>query len=331
MKPLAVTVGDPAGIGPEVVARAVASLPSPVPLILCGDLELTRQSLMRAGIPFAFRVASKDEASAHETGVIFLPSSDGSDESPLEMGRPTARSGAAALSAIEAAISLVENDVCDAIVTAPISKHAIQLAGSEFPGHTELLADRAGLRRYGEDFAMMFESPRLRVALLSVHLSLRQAIDSIDTSRILALGRLLDRELTRVLGVKPRIAVAGLNPHGGEEGRFGDEEMLVQEAVDQLRSAGIHASGPFAADTVFLRSVRKECEVVIALYHDQGLIPVKTLDFQESVNVTLGLPYLRASVDHGTAFDIAGKGIADAEPMRYAIRWTAENVDRWTR
>lgn len=331
MKPIAVTVGDPAGIGPEIVARAVSTLPNPVPLVLCGDLALTKMSLLRAGIPFPFRVASMDDAKRHASGAIFLPSSTGDDDAPLEMGRATARSGAAALAAIESAIALVENGTCDAIVTAPISKHAIQLAGSDFPGHTELLADRAGLRRYGEDFAMMFESPRLRVALLSVHVSLRQAIESIDRGRIAALGQLLDRELTRALGSRPRIAVAGLNPHGGEEGRFGDEEAVVRLAVEDLRSTGVDASGPFAPDTVFLRCIRRECDVVLALYHDQGLIPVKTLDFQESVNVTLGLPYLRASVDHGTAFDIAGRGIADPEPMRYVIQWTAENVARWTR
>jgi 4-hydroxythreonine-4-phosphate dehydrogenase len=216
-------------------------------------------------------------------------------------------------------------------VTAPIHKQAIALAGSPFPGHTELLAARAGLSRYAHDYAMYFDSPRLRTVLLTVHVPLREAIAQIDPEKIAALARLTSRAYTRLYGSAPRIAVAGVNPHAGEGGRFGHEETAIAHGVDLAHRDGITISGPHPPDTVFLSATRERYDVVVAMYHDQGLIPVKTLDFEHSVNVTIGLPYLRASVDHGTAFDIAGKGIADPAPMRYAIEWAAEHAERFAR
>ena len=171
---------------------------------------------------------------------------------------------------------------------------------------------------------MYFDSPRLRVVLLTVHVPLREAIASIEALRIAKLARLTAREYQRLYGSSPRMAVAGVNPHAGEGGKFGDEETAIARGVDLARTAdGLDISGPHPPDTVFLSASRGRYDVVMAMYHDQGLIPVKTLDFEHSVNVTIGLPYLRVSVDHGTAFDIAGKGIADAAPMRYAIEWAA--------
>jgi 4-hydroxythreonine-4-phosphate dehydrogenase len=191
-----------------------------------------------------------------------------------------------------------------------------------------LLAAKAGLRKYAHDFAMYFESPSLRAVLLSVHVPLREAIAGIGEDDVVALARLTARELTRLHGRAPRIGVAGVNPHAGEGGRFGDEEAVVGRAVGRARSEGLDISGPHPADTLFLAAGRGQYDVVLAMYHDQALIPIKTLAFEQSVNVTLGLPYLRVSVDHGTAFDIAGRGIADAAPMRYAIEWAAHHAGR---
>ncbi len=288
MKPLAITLGDPAGIGPEIVEKAVKKLD--VPYRLFGELR-----------------------------------------GPVRYGEISAEYGRVALEAIHAGIDAVERGECSALVTAPIHKQSIALAGSEFPGHTELLAARAGLREYGVDYAMYFDSPRLRTVLLSVHVPLREALRSIDAPRIAALARLTSREYARLYGDAPRIAVAGVNPHAGEGGRFGDEERIVAEGVELARGEGLAVSGPHPPDTVFLAATSGRYDVVMAMYHDQGLIPVKTLAFEQSVNVTIGLPYLRVSVDHGTAFDIAGKGIADAAPMRYAIEWAARHAGSFAR
>ena len=211
----------------------------------------------------------------------------------------------------------------------PIHKQSIALAGAIHPGHTEILAARAGLPEYGADYAMYFDSPRLRTVLLSVHIPLREAIRTIDAGRIAALSRLTSREYARLYGTAPRIAVAGVNPHAGEGGRFGDEEEIVARGVALARAEGLDVTGPHPPDTVFLAAQNGKYDVVMAMYHDQGLIPIKTMAFHESVNVTIGLPWLRVSVDHGTAFDIAGKGIADAGPMEYAIRWAARHQERF--
>ena len=288
MKPLAITLGDPAGIGPEIVAKAVQSLD--VPYRLFGELR-----------------------------------------GPVRYGEINAEYGRVALDAIHAAIDAVERGDCSALVTAPIHKQSIALAGADFPGHTELLAARAGLAEYGVDYAMYFDSPRLRTVLLSVHVPLREAIASIEAPRIAALARLMSREYARLYGSAPRIAVAGVNPHAGEGGRFGDEERVVADGIELARRDGLDVSGPHPPDTVFLAASGGRYDVVMAMYHDQGLIPIKTLAFEQSVNVTIGLPYLRVSVDHGTAFDIAGKGIADAAPMRYAIEWAARHAGSFTR
>ncbi|HEU4521034.1 MAG TPA: 4-hydroxythreonine-4-phosphate dehydrogenase PdxA, partial [Thermoanaerobaculia bacterium] len=178
---------------------------------------------------------------------------------------------------------------------------------------------------------MYFESPSIRTVLLTVHVPLREAIDSIRAGGIADLARLTRNAYGRLHGSEPRIAVAGVNPHAGEGGRFGSEEEEIARGIDQARSEGSDVSGPHSPDTVFLAARNGKYDVVMAMYHDQGLIPVKTLEFDRSVNVTIGLPYLRASVDHGTAFDIAGRGVADAAPMRYAIEWTAAHAARWSR
>ena len=295
MKPLAITLGDPAGIGAEIVFKALRDVD--VPTIVFGSRALARPP---AGIDFV----------------------DVGGRGPVRYGVIDAEYGKIALASIDAALERVASKECSALVTAPIHKQSIAAAGCPFPGHTELLAAKAGLRKYAHDFAMYFESPTLRAVLLSVHVPLREAIANIDEDDIVALAKLTDRELAKLHGRRPRIAVAAVNPHAGEGGRFGDEEAIIARAVGR---AGVDISGPYPADAVF----RGQYDVVLAMYHDQALIPIKTMAFAESVNVTLGLPYLRVSVDHGTAFDIAGKGIADAAPMRYAIEWAARHARRF--
>ncbi len=280
MRPLAITLGDPAGIGPEVVRKALADLDVPVRLF------------------------------GHE------PAGVRHGEIRVEYGRM-------ALDAIDAALLSIESGECSALVTAPIHKLSIAAAGSPYPGHTELLAARAGLTRYAHDYAMYFDSPSMRAVLLSVHMPLREAVAKIDGDGIVALARLTARQWPRLYGRPPRIGVAALNPHAGEGGKFGDEEREIARGVALARDAGLDVSGPHPADTIF----RGQYDVVMAMYHDQALIPIKTAAFAQSVNVTLGLPYLRVSVDHGTAFDIAGKGMADAAPMRYAIEWAAQHAE----
>lgn len=284
MKPLAITLGDPAGIGPEVVEKALATLD--VPHRIFGHVP-----------------------------------------PDIRHGEIAAEYGAIALQAIEDAIAAIDRGECSALVTAPIHKQAIALAGSPHPGHTELLASRAGRTTYGTDYAMYFDSPRLRTVLLTVHVPLRDAITAVTDSRVAALARLMDREYRRLYRTAPRIAVAGVNPHAGEGGRFGHEEEAIARGVAIAHREGLQVTGPHPPDTVFLAASGGRYDVVMAMYHDQGLIPVKTLAFDQSVNVTIGLPYLRVSVDHGTAFDIAGRGIADAAPMRYAIEWAAWHAE----
>ena len=302
MKPLAITLGDPAGIGPEVVLKALTSVD--VPVILFGDRNYTSQA---GKLPSSVEFVDVGESSGN-----------------IRFGQISEEYGRIALKSIDAALGAIERGECSALVTAPLHKQAIAAAGSTYPGHTELLAARAGLTRYAFDYAMYFDSPTIRTVLLTVHLPLREAIGQVEETSIVALARLTDREYRRIYrGASPRIAVAGVNPHAGEGGRFGSEEEVIARAVETAKKDGLDVTGPLAADTVFLAARSGKYDVVMAMYHDQGLIPIKTLAFHESVNVTLGLPYLRVSVDHGTAFDIAGTGRADERSLLEALRQAA--------
>jgi 4-hydroxythreonine-4-phosphate dehydrogenase len=324
-KPLALSLGDPAGIGSEVTFKALRDLGSEPPIWLFGDRGYAVKGAELAFVPFDLPVfaSAKDAAAAGaRRAMVALPE----EATPLEFGVVRADYGRVALRSIDAAVDAVTSGLCSALVTAPIHKRAVKLAGSEHPGHTEILATKAGLKVYGRDYAMMFDSPTLCVVLLSVHLSLAEAIRSITAEKVAELAELASKHYAKLQGSPPRVAVAGVNPHAGEGRAFGDDEIEIERGVAMARERGVDAIGPFAPDTVFVSASRGRYDLVVAMYHDQGLIPVKALHFESSVNVTIGLPYLRCSVDHGTAFDIAGQGVADARPMRYAIEWAARHA-----
>ncbi|HMJ85657.1 MAG TPA: 4-hydroxythreonine-4-phosphate dehydrogenase PdxA [Vicinamibacterales bacterium] len=284
MKPrVAITAGDPAGIGPEVAALAAADS----------------------------RVLAACEP------VIYSPP----DSARFALGVLSAEAGRAAYDIIVRAVDDARKGDVQAIATAPVNKEAFRLAGLPWSGHTDLLAHLTG----AADVAMMFHSEALRVVLATVHIPLADVPRALTAASVEMTIALTARELPRFGIARPRIAVAGLNPHAGEHGLFGrEEETAIGPAIEACRRRGIDVSGPFPADTIFVRALKREFDVVVACYHDQGLIPVKLVAFGQAVNVTLGLPIVRTSVDHGTAFDIAGKGKADPESMIAAVLLAAK-------
>lgn len=301
---IAITIGDAAGIGPEVTLKALGDpkLSNSAEIIVVGDAAHLGNVASRFGLRPMLTSVSVDDLKN-------LPPN-------IDYGLDSAATGKAAAENIVRAVELWKSGKIDAIVTAPISKNAIRLGGYDFPGHTEFLAHLTETN----EFAMSFFADSLRVILMSTHLPLTEAIKFVTTERVASLIRFGDREIQRLIGSKPRLAVAGINPHASEGGRFGTEEQrLITPAIEACRSDGIDVSGPFPADTVFFNAMRGKFDAVIAMYHDQATIPVKTIAFDRAVNVTLGLPVIRTSVDHGTAYDIAGKGIANAENMVAAI------------
>jgi 4-hydroxythreonine-4-phosphate dehydrogenase len=320
-----ITIGDPAGIGPEIVLKAVADdevRAACSPVIIGAAAELRRQA-DALGLNAAFQTYSEEHPGLgnFDTPVIF--DTDNLTES-VEWGALSAASGRAAIAAIEACVRLCLAGNLESMTTAPINKESLKLAGSPFPGHTEMITSLCG----AANSLMCFFAGDLKVFLLTVHSSLADAIKSITRERVANAITLAHRELRRFGIARPRIAVAGLNPHAGEHGLFGSEEAReITPAIEDCRTKNnIDVTGPFPADTLFLRAWRGEFDAVAACYHDQGLIAVKCLAFGRAVNVTLGLPIIRTSVDHGTAFDIAGRGIADHGSMVEAIKLAAQLV-----
>lgn len=325
---IGITMGDPAGIGPEVVLKAVAErevLDVCAPVII-GDAQLLAHTARTLDLQCGYEIVRRDEQLPEQINspVIFhLDNIGGIVEPGVESGA----AGRAAGEYIEAAVELCAAGMVDAISTAPINKRALFLGGYSFPGHTEFLAQLTNTAEY----AMAFVAANLRIVLLSTHVPLSEAIRMVERDRIMRVVRLADRELRRWGIEHPRIAVAALNPHGAEGGLFGVEEVSeILPAIEACRIADsdLDVSGPYSADTVFLRASRGEFDVVVSCYHDQAMIPVKCLSFGEAVNVTLGLPFVRTSVDHGTAFDIAGKGIAEHSSMVAAITLAAHLASR---
>jgi len=318
-----ITMGDPAGIGPEVVLKAVAEseVRAVCQPVIIGDAKLLAHTARTLDLQCGYQIVRHDEelpTRSTEPIIFHLNNIQGH----VEPGIESASAGKAAGGYIEAALALCASGGVDAIATAPINKRALFLGGYSFPGHTEFLAQLTST----DDYAMGFVAANLRVVLISTHVPLSQAIGLVRRERFEKTIRLAHHELQRWGIENPRIAAAALNPHGAEGGLFGIEEASeIMPAVERCKVMDqINVSGPYSADTVFLRASRGEFDAVIACYHDQAMIPVKCLSFGEAVNVTLGLPFIRTSVDHGTAFDIAGKGIAEHSSMVAAIKLAAE-------
>lgn len=317
-------MGDPAGIGPEIVIKAAADksfLGFCQPLII-GDLGLLRETARSLGIVVEFTGSTETADVAEDSVSVFdldnLPEK-------IKPGEASAASGKASAEYIEAAVGLWKNGVIEAITTAPINKKAVAMSGLEFPGHTEFLAELTKTR----DFAMSFFAGKLCVVLLSTHVSLRAAIDLVKADNIVRVIRFANDKLSELLGKDVKIAVAGLNPHASENGMFGSEEAEELTPAINVCSEnhGIDVSGPYSPDTIFIRGFEGEFDAVVSCYHDQATIAVKCLSFGNSVNVTLGLPLIRTSVDHGTAYDIVGKNQADSSSLKAAVKLAASFVE----
>jgi len=319
---IAITMGDPAGVGPEIAARALARdevWDCCRPLVV-GDAGCLAQAVALVGAPLApHPIADVSEVRFDPTAPDVLDLRN-VDSTVLQPGRLSATAGRAAVAYVERAVELALAGEVDGIATGPINKAALQAAGIPSIGHTELLAALTGTERV----TTMLATPGLRVVHVTRHVPLREVAAHITRERVLETIRLTDEGL-RGMGIpRPRLAVAALNPHGGDEGLIGREEIeAIGPAVEAAQAEGVDAYGPIPADSVFFRTIRGEFDAVVAMYHDQGHIPIKTHGFERSVTVTLGLPIVRTSVDHGTAFDIAWQGVASEESLVEAIRLAA--------
>jgi 4-hydroxythreonine-4-phosphate dehydrogenase len=325
---LGFTQGDPAGIGPEILLKLLAREPDerfrPVVIAEWAALEALRAAVPEAPWSALQPVTGRpDRATLLATDGIPVLDPVGLPRS-IDFGRPSPADARGALAALDLGIELASSGVTDALVTAPVAKEPIaRFVLPGFVGHTDYLAEKAGLSRYGRDYLMAFLAPGLKVALLSTHVPLRQALDGVTPP---AIGEALE---CLVKFARPgRIAVAGFNPHAGENGLLGAEDAeLVAPAVAAARARRLDVHGPESADSLFARARQGEFDWVLALYHDQGLIAVKTAAFGEATNWTVGLPYLRTSVDHGTAYGIAGRGVADERPLAAVVETTLELLD----
>lgn len=341
-RPIAITPGDPCGIGPEIIARAWCLAPgSTQACFVAGDVGLMRRAMALVQAVPTYPVCEiQTPAEALLVPPRCLPVLQVVPVAPvLPWGQIDARAGQLAGEAVLWATRAALQGEIAALVTAPLHKEALHAAGSpynQYPGHTELLQAEAArhmrVALAAMPVRMMLANDELRTVLVSIHVSLREALEAITVERVLQTLRITDASLTKILGRRPRMAVAGVNPHAGEGGLFGREEIeVLQPCLSVARQEGLDVHGPYAPDTVFMRArkqadERREFDVVIAMYHDQGLIPVKYLGVEQGVNVTLGLPLVRTSPDHGTAMDLAGKGQADASSMIEAIRMARQMV-----
>jgi 4-hydroxythreonine-4-phosphate dehydrogenase len=314
-------MGDAAGIGAEITLKSLAdeSLREICQPVIVGDLNFLRKTSEQLNLNFDF-IAAFGQNPPNRAQIEVCDLQNLSGEIPT--GKDAAATGKASAEYIETAVRLWRENKIDAITTAPISKKAISLGGYNYPGHTEFLAYLTNT----PEFAMSFFAEDLRVVLLSTHISLRDAVELVKKEKLVDLIKFTDRSLSKLLNKKVKIAVAGLNPHASEDGMFGAEEALeITPAIEKCREEyGLDVSGSYSPDTIFLRGFKGEFDAVVACYHDQATIAVKCLSFGASVNVTLGLPLVRTSVDHGTAFDIAGKNRADASSMGAAIKLAAK-------
>lgn len=312
-------MGDPAGIGPEIIAKVLDSdeiVPLCVPVVI-GDAGVMRKLIEELRLPVTVNSITSLSQAAPAKGRIDVLDLKNVDLTAHEWGKPGASSGSSVVEYIKKAVELAMDREADAIVTAPISKEMMNAAGHHYAGHTELLADLTGTKEYG----MLFVGGGLHVILVTIHVALKDVSRLITQASVLKTLRLAHRAMQSFGIDKPRIGVAALNPHAGEGRLFGNEEWdIILPAVVKARGEGIHASDPIPADTLFYKARNNYYDIVVAMYHDQGLAPLKMIAFGKAVNVTVGLPILRTSVDHGTAYDIAGKGCADPTSLLEAVK-----------
>ena len=324
-KPLALTSGEPAGIGPDITIKAwlrrnELKLP---PFYLLGDRDFLGRRAKMLGLDVKLADVSADDAL--DTFADALPVVATGQLATARPGHPDDSSAAAALASIRQAVGDVVAGRAGAVVTNPIAKSVLYRAGFRHPGHTEFLAELAAAGAHAPQPVMLLWSPALAVVPVTIHLSLRDAIAQLSSELIVSTARIVAADLKSRFGLAhPRLAISGLNPHAGEDGALGVEDRdIVAPAIEILRGEGIEVRGPLPADTMFHEAARKSYDCAICMYHDQALIPVKTLAFDDAVNVTLGLPFIRTSPDHGTAFDIAGTGAANPSSLIAALRLAA--------
>ena len=323
---IGITMGDPVGIGPEIILSALCK-----PLIyevcrplVIGDIRILNAAKESTGSDLTIKAVNNPDKGMYECGGIDVLTLSELNPDKTFWGKPSVWTGRAMIDYITGAIDLaVQGDIA-AMVTCPINKRAMQMAGSKFDGHTELLAERTK----ADNFAMMLAGDRLRVALVTIHTALRNVPDMLSEKLIVDTIRIVGNALQMRFGFnEPRIAVAGLNPHAGEGGMFGEEEKnIIAPAINLAAKEGFNVSGPFPPDTIFYHAEKGSCDVVICMYHDQGLIPFKMIHFNDGVNITIGLPIIRTSVDHGTAYDIAGTGSADPGSLVAAINMAVKQA-----
>jgi 4-hydroxythreonine-4-phosphate dehydrogenase len=320
-------MGDPCGIGPEIVARSVADplvrgccLP-----IVIGDLKAMERALTVTGIDLPLVPVSPGVLGETGNAAVYCLQAGALGAADMAYGQPTPATGEAVYQYITTAASLCQSGTAAAMATAPISKEVLNRSGHHYPGHTELLAELTGTT----DFVMMLAGDRLRVTLVTIHEALAAVPSLLTVERVLTTIRITHGDVSRYFKPGPKIAVLALNPHCGEGGLFGDEEdRIIAPAIDRARSLGLDVHGPLSADTLFHFAAQGDYDAVVCMYHDQGLIPLKLLHFDDGVNITLGLPIIRTSVDHGTAYALAGRGTASAASMTAAIRIAARMAER---
>ncbi len=326
---IAIPVGDPAGIGPEIVVKALsdATLYQVCRPLVVGDYDVVERALRQVGVSAKLRLADRPEEGRYQYGTVDICAVQSIDVDTLVMGQPQALCGKAAFAYIERSVSLAMAREVDAIATAPINKESLKVAGVPYIGHTEMLADLTGT----VDPLTMFEVRGMRVFFLTRHVSLRDACRLVTRERVLDYIVRATSALKRLGVTEGTMAVAGVNPHAGEHGLFGREECdHIEPAVQQAQSLGIDVVGPIPADSVFHFALEGRYTSVLSTYHDQGHVACKTLDFERTIAITNGLPFLRTSVDHGTAFDVAGQGIASAVSMVEAVRLAAKYAPHFT-
>ena len=313
-------MGDPAGVGPEIIAKALADpeIRNVCNPIVIGSQRVLGEAYRLTGHTFRVHVATSPAQADPSPDVLNLL--EAGELTAFEQNRPSAESGNASVRYIEKAVDLALRKEVDGIVTAPISKEALKMAGYPWPGHTEMIAEKCGVRNY----AMLLAGGPLRVILVTIHTAIKNVPGLIRKDSVLRTIRLA-KKACDMLGIRdPRIAVAGLNPHAGEAGMFGDEEAdAISPAVEDAKREGLPVTGPHPPDTVFHKAYTGEIDMIVCMYHDQGLIPLKMICFDTGVNATIGLPIIRTSPDHGTAYDIAWKGIASPSSMIAAIKLAA--------